>query len=143
MLLLDMFLLLGSSVFILSVRLNFFLVSISDVDESVDWLGRFVNFKYSREDEVGVCSLLDCGECSALTLFDSGFEVWFFPKLSILEVEGRIGDLYRFYFLGGVVCICAVVFCNFLLSSMILSKDLFVCAVTSNLHVCWILLGCQ
>ena len=67
----NLFFVLGSSVSILSIKLNLFLVSIFDV--SVGWLGRFDNFKHSREDDVGVWSLLDCGECSAL--FGSGFDV--------------------------------------------------------------------
>ena len=43
---------LGSSVSILSIKLNLFLVSIFDI--SVGWLGRFDNFKRFREDDVGV-----------------------------------------------------------------------------------------
>ena len=70
----DLFLWLGSSVSILSIKLNLFLVSIFDVNGSVDWLDRFDNFKRSREDEVGGWFLLHCGERSAL-LFGSGFEV--------------------------------------------------------------------
>ena len=113
LLFLDLFLLLGSSVSIISNKLNLFLVSVFNVDGSVDWLGRFDNFKRSGEDEFGVWPLLNCGERSALSLFGSGFEVWFFFSFSILEVGGRIGDLRRFCFLGGVVCVCAVVFVIF------------------------------
>ena len=84
----DLFLVPGSSVLILSIKLSLFLVSIFDVDGSIGWLGWFDSFKRSREDDVGVWSLLDCGECSAL-IFGSGFDVWFFLRLSILEVGGR------------------------------------------------------
>ena len=67
----DLFFVLGSFVSILSIKLNLFLVSIFDI--SVGWLGRFDNFNHSREDDVGVWSLLDCGECSLL--FGSEFNV--------------------------------------------------------------------
>ena len=46
------FFVLSSSVSILSIKLNLFLVSIFDI--SVGWLGRFDNFKHSCEDDVGV-----------------------------------------------------------------------------------------
>ena len=59
----DLFLVIGSFVPIFSIKLNLFLVSIFHV--SVGWLGRFDNFKRFREDDVGVWSLLDCGECVA------------------------------------------------------------------------------
>ena len=91
-------------------------------DVSVGWLGRFDNFKRSREDDVGVWSLLDCGECYAL--FGSGFDVWFFPRLSVLEVGGWIANLYNFYSLGGVVCVCAVVFVIILVENFPLSAGL-------------------
>ena len=68
-----LFLLLGSSASILSIKLNLFLVSIFDVDGSIDWFGEFHNFKRSREDEDGLWSLLDCGERSVL-LFGLQFE---------------------------------------------------------------------
>ena len=124
----DLFLVLGSSVSILSIELNLFLVSIFDVDGSEVWLGRFDNFIRSREDDVGVWSLLDCGECSAL-LFVSTYHVWFFPRLPILEVEGRIGDLGTFVFGRSGLCLrCSFVIIlveNFPLSAGLLASLMF------------------
>ena len=102
---------LGSSVSVLSIKLNLFLVSIFDVDSSVGGLRRFDNFKSSREDDFGVWSLLDWGECSAL--FGSGLEFWFFLRLTILEVGGRVGVFATFVlFVGSGLCLrCS--FCDY------------------------------
>ena len=109
------------SIYFLCSTLLFPLVSTFDI--SVGWLGRFDNFKRSREDYVGVGSLLEYGECSAL--FGSGFDVWLFARFSISEVGGRIGDICNFSFLGGVICVCAKVLVIILVENFPLSVWLF------------------
>ena len=73
----DLFLVLGSSVSILFIKLNLFLVSIFDADDSVGWLDRFDVFKLTREDDVGVWSLLDCSKWS---IFDVDGSVYWFDR---------------------------------------------------------------
>ena len=91
-----------SSVFILSRRLNLFLVS-------AVWFGRVNTFSHSHPDDDRSWSILDCGVRSCLSQFSSRFE------LSNLDVGDRIGNLWELSFagdflFGGVVCVWAVGF---------------------------------
>ena len=98
-----LFIELGSSVSVLSRRLNLFLVSIFHVDV---WFKKFDTFSSSCLDYGWAWFVLDCEGIFKLdwclififSLFDSGFDIWAFPESFILKVGGRIGDLCDFLF---------------------------------------------